>query len=64
MTELDSAIEIFVTLFDMGNASAFGLVVSASVLVVQNDSSYRGFSPNDEQMGDTAVVVDSASGNI
>ena len=63
MIELDPEIGISVNPFDMGSASAFGLVITFSRLV-ENDSSSRGFSPNDEQMGDSAVVVDSASGAI
>ena len=43
MTELDPAIGIAMSPFDMGGASAFGLVVAVSRLVVENDSSYPGF---------------------
>jgi len=61
-TELDPVTGIYVTQFNMISASALCLVVAVSILVVENDSSYPGFSSHDEQMGDTAV--DARSGTI
>ena len=62
MTEPDPETGIFVTPFDMGSVSAFGLVITFSRLV-ENDLSSPGFSPNDDQMDDTSVV-DSAGGTV
>ena len=59
MTELDPAIGIAITPFDMGGASAFGLAVTASILAVENDSPYPGLSPN--KWASATAVVDAAN---
>ena len=61
-TEFDPVTGISITPFDMGGVSPFGLVVSVSILVVENDSSYKGFSLHEP--ASATAVVDAESGTI